>query len=135
MDDDHDPWNDPAHRHPRAQELMDESLWDCVNDHAPFGSDEGADAYTEWRAWRAAHPTESLTACLAWIGAESEYADAFTYDATVIATVLGQLVDEGHIDPSAKPAARAAIAKQIEEATDDERSSLLQKALSAIEAG
>ena len=95
MDDDHDPWNDPAHRHPRAVKVMDESLWDCVNEHAPFGSDERADAYAEWRDWRASHPTENLTACLTWIGTESEYADVFTYDATIIATVLGQLVDEG----------------------------------------
>ena len=43
--DDHDPWNEPSHRHPRANELMqDPMFWDCVNELAPFGSDEGADA-------------------------------------------------------------------------------------------
>jgi uncharacterized protein YfeS len=135
MIDDHDPWNDPSHRHPRAQELMDEALWDCVNELAPFGSDEGADAYAEYRSWRASHPGEDLAACLAWIGDESDYPDAFTYDATVIATVLGQLVDEGRIDPGVKPSARTAIARQVDEADDEERRDLLGKALSAIEAG
>lgn len=135
MKDDHDPWNDPLFRHPRAQELMDESLWDCVNELAPFGSDEGAEAYTEYRSWRAAHPREDLAACIAWIGDESSYPDVFTFDATIIATVLGQLIDEGRIDPTVKPAARAAIARQLEEADDDERRVLLSAALRAIEAG
>lgn len=134
-DDEHDPWNEPSHRHPRAQELMDESLWDCGNDWAPFGSDEGADAYCEYRSWRAANPGEDLMGCIRWIGDENGYADAFTFDATIIATVLGQLVDEGRIDASVKPAARVAIARQVAEAEDDERRSLLASTLRAIEAG
>jgi uncharacterized protein YfeS len=114
---------------------MDDSLWDCVNELAPFGSDEGADAYAEYRSWRAAHPGEDLAACLAWIGGEGDYPDAFTYDATIIATVLGQLVDEGRIDASVKPAARAAIARQLDDTDDEERRDQLGKALSAVEAG
>ena len=114
---------------------MDESLWDCGNDWAPFGSDEGADAYCEYRSWRAANPGEDLMGCIRWIGDENGYADAFTCDATIIATVLGQLVDEGRIDASVKPAARVAIARQVAEAEDDERRSLLASTLRAIEAG
>jgi uncharacterized protein YfeS len=135
MNDDHDPWNDPTVRHPRAQALMHASLWDCVNELAPFGSDEGADAYVEYRSWRDEHPGENLTACIAWIGDESNYPDAFTFDATIIATVLGQLIDEGRIEPSVKPAARAAIARQLEEADDEERRVLLNHALRAVESG
>ena len=114
---------------------MHASLWDCVNELAPFGSDEGADAYVEYRSWRDEHPGENLTACIAWIGDESNYPDAFTFDATIIATVLGQLIDEGRIEPSVKPAARAAIARQLEEADDEERRVLLNHALRAVESG
>lgn len=36
---------DPKFAHPRAQELFDEEFfWDGIDDHAPWGSDEGADA-------------------------------------------------------------------------------------------
>lgn len=59
--------------------------------------------------------------------------DAFTFDATIIATVLGQLVDEGRIDVAAKPAAKRALTRQLEEADDDERRQLLHEALRAIE--
>jgi uncharacterized protein YfeS len=133
MSDDHDPWNDPAQRHPRAQKLMAPELWDCVNEDAPFGSDEGAEAYYEYRAWRSENPTAPLVDCIAWIGDESHYSDAFTFDATIIATVLGQLVDEGRVDAEAKPFARAAIRRQLEDA-DEERTALLRKAEEAIDA-
>ena len=49
----HDPFNEPETAHPRARELMSEAfLWDCVDEEAPFGSDEGFDAYYEFREWR-----------------------------------------------------------------------------------
>lgn len=52
-DTDHDPFNEPETAHPRARELMDEEFfWDCVDEEAPFGSDEGHDAYFEFRRWR-----------------------------------------------------------------------------------
>src|SRR5258708_5195339 len=107
MDDDHDPWNEPGHRHPRAQQLMDQAPWDCVDELAPFGSDEGADAYVEYRSWRSENPGQDLMRC----------------------------IDEGRIDSSVKPAARAAIARQIHGAQDDHRRDLLNKALRAIEEG
>jgi uncharacterized protein YfeS len=131
--DEHDPWNEPSHRHPRAQELMAAELWDCVDEDAPFGSDEGADAYEEFRAWREENPGAPLLECIEWIGDESSYADAFTYDATIIATVLGQLVLEGRIDSDAKRYARAAIARQSEGASP-ERQRLLSLSGAAIEA-
>jgi uncharacterized protein YfeS len=136
-DNDHDPWNEPSHRHPRANELMrDGFFWDCVNELAPFGSDEGADAYAEYRNWRAENPRANLVDCISWIlggrqdaynlsltdesaiqdsdesAQEFGYGDAFTLDATIIATVLAQLVDEGRIDVEAKPFADVAIRRQ-----------------------
>jgi uncharacterized protein YfeS len=133
-DDDHDPWNNPEDRHPRAQELMAPELWDCTHEWAPFGSDEGADAYSEFRDWRERHPNAPLVDCISWIGDEDDYPDEFTFDATIIATVLGQLVDEGRIDHDAKPFARAAIRRQALTA-DEDRLRFLRLTESAIEAG
>ena len=138
---DHDPFNEPELAHPRARELMPEqALWDCTDEEAPFGSDEGHDAYYEFRDWRERNPESSLTECLAWImdGRLLEYNaalcsdaqverdlanpddaflakhyDAFTLDATVIATTLGQLLDEGRIDADAKQYVRVAIKRQL----------------------
>jgi len=166
--DDHDPWNEPSHRHPIASKLMlDETLWDCVNELAPFGSDEGADAYCEFRNWRADNPTADLTACVDWIlggklkyydesiadvdtlessdlSAQSfGYGDAFTLDATIIATILGQLIDEGCIDSAAKPLAFIAISRQShpkilaeypEETIANERRCILEAVRKVIEA-
>src|SRR5438046_1662395 len=84
--DDHDPWNDSSHRHPRADELMqDEVLWSCVNELAPFGSDEGADAYVEYRRWRAQNLGKPLMECLSWIlgGRQSQYNESLVQDAVM----------------------------------------------------
>src|SRR4051812_33829263 len=137
---DHDPINEPETAHPRARELMAEAfLWDCLDEESPFGSDEGHEAYYEFRAWRQRHPKKKLTDCLTWImgGALEGYTDelcsekkiiedlgdpdaAFlgdrydmrTLDTTVIATALGQLLDEGRVDAEAKPFIRIAIRRQ-----------------------
>ncbi|QDV25800.1 molybdate metabolism regulator [Aureliella helgolandensis] len=119
----HDPFNEPETAHPRARELMAEPLfWDCVDESTPFGSDEGSDAYYEWRCWRDENPSASLTDCFDWIlngqlsdyslAYESENWDSFTLDATIIATGLGQLMDEGTIDVNAKPLLEIAIQRQ-----------------------
>lgn len=133
MDDEHDPWNDESLRHPRGQQIMAAESWDCVDEDAPFGSDEGHDADYEYRAWRAEHPNAPLSACLEWIGDESDYPDTFTFDATIIATVLAQLVDEGRIDADAKPAAHRAVQRQIEDAEDGRRH-ILTKVAAAVDA-
>lgn len=39
--------------------------------------------------------------------------DMLTLDTTVIATALGQLLDEGRIDPEVKPYIRVAIKRQL----------------------
>jgi uncharacterized protein YfeS len=115
-----------------------EELFDCVDEAAAFGSDEGSDAYSEYRRWRAENADASLVACSEWIGDESDYADELTFNATIIATVLGQLVAEGRIDAEAKPFAQRAIQRQLWAARDDgddARGALLEKAAAAIEAG
>lgn len=153
---DHDPFNEPETAHPRARELMTEPLfWDSVDEYAPFGSDEGSDAYYEWREWREENPDASVLDCVSWIldGRTDEYNaslhsdeqmrrdldepdnafmaevwDAYTLDTTIIAAVLGQLMDEGKIDSDIKPFAYVAIERQghpLNEAAPDYLSNLV----------
>lgn len=45
--------------HPEAQSILDDPLfWDETNDYAPHGSDDGADTFYSYRAWRAANADE-----------------------------------------------------------------------------
>jgi len=65
---DHNPFNEPETAHARARDLMVEPLfWDCTDEGAPFGSDEGWEAYYEWRRWREGNQSKSLTDCFNWI--------------------------------------------------------------------
>jgi uncharacterized protein YfeS len=141
-DTDHDPFNEPETAHPRARELMtEEFFWDCVDEEAPFGSDEGSDAYYEFRGWRQRNKTNKLTECFSWVMEGEKLTnynddlcsdeaierdlqnpddafladayDMFTLDTTIIATGLGQLLDEGRIDADAKPYLRVAIKRQL----------------------
>ena len=137
---DHDPFNEPETAHPRARELMREPLfWDCADEGCPFGSDEGSDAYYEWRNWREENPSSPLIECFDWIldgnldaydeslASDSQieidtenpedallgdHYDIFTLDTTIISTGLGQLMDEGRIDMDAKKYIHVAIKRQ-----------------------
>ena len=136
----HDPFNEPETAHARARELMVEPLfWDCVDEAAPFGSDEGSEAYYEWRTWREENPGAPLVQCFNWIldgqlnaynetlasdaqvevdaanpddALLADHYDIFTLDTTIIATGLAQLMDEGTIDTDAKPFMNIAIKRQ-----------------------
>ncbi|NYF22319.1 uncharacterized protein YfeS [Xanthomonas sp. JAI131] len=132
---------DKEHGHPRALQIIpDEFFWDCTDELAPFGSDEGDTALHEYREWRKHHPGEPLEDCIVWtiesVGEMevSEYSDAifnestvreqiedpdfddqqyiFTTDVSVLATAFGQLADEGTIDASAKPYVARALKRQ-----------------------
>ena len=161
---DHDPFNEPETAHPRARELMVEDFfWDCINELAPFGSDEGNDAYYEWRQWRKENQNNQLIECFSWIldGRLSEYNESLTtdecikndieepddaflsdqydiliLDTTIIASALGQLLDEGKIDSNAKPYIMVAINRQLHpEITegDEERITILNAIKRVIE--
>jgi len=133
---------DKERGHPRAVKLIpDEFFWDCADELAPFGSDEGDTALEEFREWRKKNPKSSVDECITWV-IESvgemnadEYTDEiasesrikkqladedfddqqyiYTVDVSVIATGFGQLADEGRIDPTAKPYLRRALQRQI----------------------
>lgn len=128
--------------HARAIQIIpDEFFWDCSDELAPFGSDEGDTALSEYRDWRKENPGEPLEKCLIWtielVGEidASEYSDAifleptvraqiedpdfddrqliYTTDVSVIATAFGQFADEGKMDASAKPYASRALRRQL----------------------
>ncbi|MFK7933088.1 MAG: hypothetical protein AB8G22_06225 [Saprospiraceae bacterium] len=127
------------HAHKRAIELVpEEFFWDCVDELAPFGSDEGDMALSEYRRWRENHPNSPIYDCMKWVIEDvgemkidaynkklldrkliSSYIkgeffehDLFTLDISVIATGFGQLVDEGKIDKQIKPLIQIAITRQ-----------------------
>ncbi|MEO7101269.1 MAG: molybdate metabolism regulator [Luteolibacter sp.] len=161
---DRDPFNYPQQAHPKARDLMREIFfWDCAEEDAPFGSDEGWDAYYEWRSWRSENPTSEIKECMAWILSgrldeynESLYSDTqvetdiespddaflseefgiYTLDTTIIATGLGQLIDEGKIDESAKPYLRVAVSRQLHPllCERDERRVILEAVRRVIDA-
>lgn len=132
---------DKNHAHKRAVELIPEVFfWDGVDELAPFGSDEGDMALSEFRNWRKSNPKTSTYECLKWtiesIGElnisdynenilnkkliEKQISDdgfndqqyIFTVDISAIATGFGQLVDEGKIDEKGKPLIQLAIDRQ-----------------------
>lgn len=131
---------DQAHK--RAVELVpEEFFWSCIDELAPFGSDEGDTALAEFRNWRKDNKSVPTIECLKWtiesVG-EMDFEDynktilskklikqqidndefddhqyIFTLDISVIATGFGQLVDEGAIEPENKPIIQLAIDRQI----------------------
>jgi uncharacterized protein YfeS len=133
---------DIDHSHKKAIELIpEEFFWDCADDLAPFGSDEGDTALAEFRDWRKSNPTKPTLDCLKWtiegVG-EMDFKDynrqllsrekilsqiqdkdfddsqyIFTLDISVIATGFGQLVDEGLIETANKEIIQIAIERQI----------------------
>lgn len=132
---------DKEFAHQRAIELIpEEFFWDCVDELAPFGSDEGDAALAEFRDWKKANLNLPTYECLKWtiesvgemklkdynekildpqlIRAQLEdtaFDDQqyiFTLDTSVIATGFGQLVDEGKIDEKNKPLIQLAIDRQ-----------------------
>ncbi len=133
---------DKDHANKRAIELIPEDFfWSCIDELAPFGSDEGDTALAEFRDWRKANKNSPTIECLKWtiegVG-EMEFDDyndsllsrdkikkqinnedfddhqyIFTLDISVIATGFGQLVDEGTIEAQNKPIIKIALDRQI----------------------
>lgn len=127
--------------HPKAIEIIPEDFfWSCINELAPFGSDEGDTALAEYRDWRKANPNTPTLECLKWViesVGEMNFADynqkivdkdlvnsqledddfddqqyIYTLDNSVIATGFAQLVDEGIIEQQNKPFIQLAIERQ-----------------------
>ncbi len=132
---------DKDNAHERAIELIpEEFFWSCIDELAPFGSDEGDMALSEFRDWKKDNPNKEIYECLKWtIEGVSEKSLAeynekildksliqsqldddnfddqqyiYTVDISVIATGFGQFVDEGKIDSKNKPLIQLAIDRQ-----------------------
>lgn len=59
---------DIDHAHKRAMELIpEEFFWSCIDEFAPFGSDEGDTALAEFREWRKQNPRTPTIECLKWV--------------------------------------------------------------------
>jgi uncharacterized protein YfeS len=128
--------------HQRAIELIPEDFfWSCIDDLAPFGSDEGDMALLEFRNWRKENPTTPTIECLKWViesVGEMDFADynaslaskekirsqledeefdsrqfIWALDVSVIATGFAQLVDEGMIAPENKDVIQIANDRQV----------------------
>lgn len=132
---------DKNNAHEKAIELIpEEFFWSCVDELAPYGSDEGDMALAEFRDWKKDNPNTDTFECLKWTiegvseKSLSEYDQSildknliktqindhnfddqqyiFTVDISVIATGFGQLVDDGKIDQKNKPLIQLAIDRQ-----------------------
>jgi uncharacterized protein YfeS len=133
---------DIDHASKRAIELIpEEFFWSCIDELAPFGSDEGDMALSEFRDWRKNNKKVATIECLEWtiesVG-EMEFSDyndsllsresiknkiedkefddrqyIFTLDISVIATGFAQLVDEGMIEEQNKSIIKIALERQI----------------------
>lgn len=128
--------------HQKAIELIPEDFfWSCIDELAPYGSDEGDTALAEFRDWRKENPATPTLECLKWViesVGEMEFADynsemlsrtkiksqleddefddqqyIYTLDNSVIATGFAQLVDEGIIEVENKKIIQLAIDRQI----------------------
>lgn len=130
-----------ANAHSNAIELIPEDFfWSGDDELAPFGSDEGDMALSEFRDWRKDNPNSPTYDCLK-LTVESifgknimEYDEnildknliknqinedtfmahqnIYKVDISIIATGFAQLVDEGKIDTRNKPLLQLAINRQ-----------------------
>ncbi|WP_413862327.1 hypothetical protein [Methanobrevibacter sp. UBA417] len=131
---------------PKAIEIADyEFFWDCVDQLAPFGSDEGYMAFVELCDWREDNPNAPLIECFNWIlnswdlnledyneeiledsnitkiiKDKSFDEDLIMLDVTIIATAFGQLILEGKIDADVKNIVQLAVLRQMNHLVLDE---------------
>ncbi|WP_445457516.1 hypothetical protein [Flavobacterium sp. HNIBRBA15423] len=122
--------------------LKDDFFWTNNDELSPFGSDEGHEALCEFRRWRKENSEIEVGYCIAWVinsvGEIDNYDDyneesivdeelirqkiidnnfddkqyIYALDTSIIATALGQLVDEGTIEVDYKYYVQVAINRQ-----------------------
>jgi uncharacterized protein YfeS len=100
----------PETANPKAKELMTEKFyWDPSDEFAPFGSDDGSDAFYGFRQWRQSNPNISPTVYLRKLNDEWGYQS----NKATIAIGFGQFVLEGRIDADLKALTKEALNKQF----------------------
>ena len=136
MTSNHPPTFDRAHSN--AKLLMNDSFFfDVIEETAPFGSDDGSDAYASFSDWRKNHPSESpLNFLKQQINEwgypkfdieETELEKLKSYlkddemniqfmkgiDQAIVATAFGQLYLEGTVDNDIKELAKKSIYREL----------------------
>jgi uncharacterized protein YfeS len=124
--------------HPDAKKLMDEPFYfSPIEESAPFGSDDGSDAFMDFEQWRPSNPEKSPLRFLEelldrWgyppfnlLELDQSVIDSYTsghalhigmlvgMDAAIIGVAFGQLYLEGIIDPGLNELALTAIRRQL----------------------
>lgn len=121
--------------HPKALELLkDDFYWDCGNESAPFGSDEGSDCFDDLCIWKDKNPTLPLPVIKFINSKWNEYKSytpeidirstnldnekhlmwfCETLDEEIIAIGFGQIVIEGKIGLDVKDLTLKAIQRQL----------------------
>lgn len=127
-----------AKAHPNAKRLMkDEFFFSVIEETAPFGSDDGADAYAGFKDWRPMHGSESPVKFLHDLIENWGYPtfdlhetsfeklkpyleESFTgnrrmrgIDAAIVAVAFGQLYLEGTIDSDIKELAKLSVKREL----------------------
>lgn len=125
--------------HENALKIADyEFFWDCYDELAPFGSEEGYISFLEVEKWINENPGKPLIDCMVWILKSwdlniVDYNEKIieddnilklmqdygfdelilTLDVTIIATGFGQLIIQGKIDEDVKDIVHLAILRQM----------------------
>lgn len=153
------------HFYPQPGDSTDEPMNQHTKsaiDAVILGCDRGNTALDEWRRWRADNPSAALTECFDWIleGQLTKYNDSlatdaqiiadtenpsaaffadsmdmYTLDITIIGTALGQLVDEGSVDTSAKQFVEVALKRQSHPAAKVQPTETIDLIREAVNAG
>jgi uncharacterized protein YfeS len=123
--------------HPDARKFLKaEWLYSTADEHAPFGSDDAADAYAAFVVWRKTNPDISPTIFVRELfekwqfptfdlnatdytslktyieGNKSGWRYLFGTDAAIIATAFGQLYMEGRVEKDLRQMAITAIKRE-----------------------
>lgn len=120
---------DPKFAHPRARILFSEAFfWDAIDDHAPWGSDEGADALSFFGQAHGQNgsPPDPLALAKEYVGedwSESRPGDDLddvqmetfsTAHLAVIAIALGMYLIHGYIPSDLKTFGLEAIDRELQ---------------------
>src|SRR5665213_1571742 len=133
-DSDRDARPNRAAFHQRARQVLpDDFFWDCADEFAPVGDDNGADVLNAYRDWRFAHSPEDCESFLKnllrrwelpenWadestreIPKDLSRADEYPYrtgDKALIAFAFSQIMVDGKLDARARDSALRAIDRQ-----------------------
>lgn len=138
----------------RAKEVLEEDLfWDTSNEFAPFGNDEGFDAFANFKKWVESNPDKDVTPYIKSKLKRYNFEEKHLYETNVdlldpvtrnilieeldneiIAICFGQLILKGCIDSFLKDIGRIVLERQSSESVlnyliDDNELKIERKAI------